>query len=383
MAEINKNVIKKRKIINGVKFYELDINRDNYLINIINLPNELIKFTIYINKSNDNEINISSKIQYNIYENQFNLEYFINQTPLLKDLNINNINDLIRFLQSYFQEYKNELINIDKNNPHILNLKLQMFKNKIQINIQLYNNQIINKNKNDNINEVNLRASNSCKNLSVHKKELKIHTNNNKKIIAPNNNNSSLMMDYYISLIQKQIPLLKKLTKDKLILLYKSSKENNNFHLKCDNKGPTLVFIETEENRSFITFNKKSWHLEEEEKTNKYSWRETNIKDDDIAIIDLFTKKKIEIKKKKEDDGKHKFNSSMNFIQQYSNYGPSYVDGNGFNFKIFGEDKYLSISFITKNKEEEDYILNVYKLNKNNFLHIKDYEVYGFNRDEK
>ena len=73
----------------------------------------------------------------------------------------------------------------------------------------------------------------------------------------------------------------------------------------------------------------------------------------------------------------------MNFIQQYSNYGPSYVDGNGFNFKIFGEDKYLSISFITKNKEEEDYILNVYKLNKNNFLHIKDYDVYGFKIDEK
>ena len=375
------NVIKKRKIINGIKFYELDIYRDNYLINICNLPNELIKFRIYINKSNDNEINISTKEQYNIYENQFNLEYFMNQTPLLKDLNIKNINDLIRFLQTYFQEYKTELINIDNKNPNILNLKLQMFQNKIQINIQLYNILFNNKNNDDENNELCLRPFNSCKNLSVHKKELKTHTNNNQKILIHKNNNFSLIMDYYISLIQKKIPLLQKLTKDKLILLYKSSKEidNPNFHLKCDNKGPTLIFIETEENRPFITFNKQSWHIGEEEKTNKlnkYSWRETNIKDDDIAIIDLFSKKKIELKRKKV-DGKNN-NPSMNFIQQYSNYGPSYVDGNGFSFKIFGEDKYLSISFITNSKEEEVYINNNYNLNKNNFLHIKDYEVYGF-----
>ena len=49
-------------------------------------------------------------------------------------------------------------------------------------------------------------------------------------------------------------------------------------------------------------------------------------------------------------------------------------------FKIFGGDKYLSISFITKNNEEDDYIKNTYNLNKNNFLHIKDYEVYCFKK---
>ena len=77
--ETNKNVIKKRKVINGLKYYEIIINRDNYFINIVNLPKEeLIKFKIYININN--EINLSSKENYNIYENRFNLEYFKNQT---------------------------------------------------------------------------------------------------------------------------------------------------------------------------------------------------------------------------------------------------------------------------------------------------------------
>ena len=100
----NKNITKKRKIINGLKYYELNINKDNYLINIINLPKDnLIRFKVYINK--DNEINISSKEKYVIYENEFNLDYFLKQTPFLTDLKIKNINDLIRFLYTYFQEY--------------------------------------------------------------------------------------------------------------------------------------------------------------------------------------------------------------------------------------------------------------------------------------
>ena len=55
----------------------------------------------------------------------------------------------------------------------------------------------------------------------------------------------------------------------------------------------------------------------------------------------------------------------------------------GFSFKIFGEDKYLSISFLTNNDEEENYVKNNYKLEKNNFLHIKDYEIYGFKKNSK
>ena len=386
---LTKNVNKKRKIINGFKYYELNIKRDNYVINIMNLPKEeLIKFKIYINKPN--EINLSLKEKFIIYENQFDLEYFKNQTSFLVELGIKNINDLIRFLYTFFQEYheKIELINNqDKNNSNLLILKLQMFHNNIQINIELFNDLKNQKNiitNNDNNNQQFIHTSNSCKNFFVHRKELKKnnHKSSNeieKKIIENKNTNSSLINDYYISLIQKIIPLLQKITKDKLILIYKSSqeKENPKFHIKCDDKGPTLIFIETEENRSFITFNKKSWHLKGGIQSENYSWRETNLRDDDIAIIDLFSKKKLKIKRKNE---LIKNNQVINFIQQYSNYGPSYVDGNGFSFKIFGGDKYLSISFITKNNEEDDYIKNTYNLNKNNFLHIKDYEVYCFKK---
>ena len=365
----NKNITKKRKIINGLKYYELNINKDNYLINIINLPKDnLIKFKVYINK--DNEINISSKEKYIIYENEFNLDYFLKQTPFLTDLKIKNINDLIRFLYTYFQEYneKAQLINYDNNNKNKIILKLLMFQNKIQINIELYNNQINNNKKDkindDDINIQNLKKSNSCKNLLVHKKELK--TNNNK---------NDLIIDYYISIIQKKIPFLQNITKDKLDLIYKSSeeKDNPNFHIKCDDKGPTLIFINTEEKRQFITFNKKSWHLVHDDQLNQAAWRETNTRDDDIVIIDLFSQKIIQIKKK---NNKIIYNPSMKYIQQYENYGPSYVDGNGFSFKIFGGDKYLSISFNTKDIEEDNYIRINFNLNKNNFLHIKDYEVY-------
>ena len=70
-----------------------------------------------------------------------------------------------------------------------------------------------------------------------------------------------------------------------------------NFHIKFDDKGPTLIFIQTEENRLFITFNKKSWHIVNEEEKDKASWKETNTKDDHIAIIDLLSKKKLKLKK--------------------------------------------------------------------------------------
>ena len=371
----DKNVIKKKKIINGINYYELNINEDNYTINIINMPKEnLIKFKLYL--SHENELKISSKDSYTIYENVFSLDYFLNQTQFLSEININNIEDLIRFLHTYFQEYNEnqKLINYEKNNPNIVILKLLLFHNNIQINIQLYNNKKINLK--HNINDNDNSKSNTCKNFYVNKKELK--TPINKKA---NDDNSLLLTDNYLPLIIKNIPLLQKLTKEKLYLMYKSSKENENknFHIKCDDKGPTLIFIQTEENRSFITFNKKSWHIVNEEEKDKASWKETNTKDDHLVIIDLFSEKKIEIKK----NGNGKENDvSMKFIQQYGNYGPSYVD-DGFSFKIFGEDKYLSISFLTNNDEEENYVKNNYKLEKNNFLHIKEYEIYGFKKNSK
>ena len=228
------------------------------------------------------------------------------------------------------------------------------------------------KNNNDFNNDLKIKKSHSCNDLIVNKKELKSH--DNRKRTNENNGNDSLIIDYNISIIQKKIPLLQNITKDKLILIYKSSEEKDNpkFHLKCDDKGPTLIFINTEEERQFITFNKNSWHLVHEGQLSQVAWRQTNTRDDDIVIIDLFSKKKLQIKKK----NKEIYKPSMKYMQQYENYGPSFVDGNGFSFKIFGGDKYLNISFITKNIEEDNYIRINYNLNKNNFLHIRDYEVY-------
>ena len=100
---------------------------------------------------------------------------------------------------------------------------------------------------------------------------------------------------------------------------------------------------------------------------NKVNWRLINTKDDDIFIFDLFSKKIMKNKESK---------SNFKFLQQYENYGPAYIDA-GFSFKILEEDKYLSIEFITKNIEEDSYIKSNFNLEKNNFLHIQDYEVYN------
>ena len=124
----------------------------------------------------------------------------------------------------------------------------------------------------------------------------------------------------------------------------------------------------------FLTFNKKSWKGILISEINKTPWREINVRDDDIFIFDLFSKKILKNKENKE--SKNNNENSFKFLEQYENYGPAYVD-KGLNFKIIEEDKYLSIEFITKNNEENNYIKSNYNLEKNNFLHIQDYEVYN------
>ena len=160
----------------------------------------------------------------------------------------------------------------------------------------------------------------------------------------------------------------------KLNLIYKSASEKiKNVHIKCDNKGPTLIIIFTKENRMFLTFNKKQWNAIKNSELNKVNWRLINVQDDDIFIFDLFSKKILKKKENKNEKGKEK---NFKFLQQYDNYGPAYTD-KGVSFKVIDEDKYLSIEFITTNIEEDSYIKSNYNLEKNNFLHIQDYEVYN------
>ena len=371
----NKNVIKNCKIIDGYKYYELNIKKEYYFINITNLPKEnLIKFKLFLKRLDE-----IKKEEIITFENEFNLEYFTNQTKFFNDLGIKDINGLIEFFYTYFTKYDNkkedDLIDNKNDNQNLVILKLLMFQNKIQINIELYqmkninNKNFINKDFND---EKQIKLSNSCENININiKKKLK----GEEKIPKNKYNNNFLLTEYHISLIKKRIPFFKNMNNNfKLNLIYKSASEKNkNFHIKCDNKGPTLIIIFTKENRMFLTFNKKQWNAIKNSELNKVNWRLINVQDDDIFIFDLFSKKILKKKENKNEKGKEK---NFKFLQQYDNYGPAYTD-KGVSFKVIDEDKYLSIEFITANIEEDSYIKSNYNLEKNNFLHIQDYEVYN------
>ena len=365
MMNVNNNVIKNCKIKEGFKYYELNIKNDYYFINITNLPKEnLIRFKLFLKKLDD-----SGKETIVNYENDFNLNYFLVQTQFLDELGIKNINALIKFFQTYFSKYDNKeesLINYIKDNPNLVILKLFLFEKKIQINIELYQKININ-----NQQQKQISLSNSCKNFNIN---IKQKLRNKETNFTSNNkqDNNILLTEYHISLIKKRIPFFKSQKNFKLNLIYKSSSEKEkNFHKKCDNKGSTLIIIFTKENRMFLTFNKKSWKAVQKSEMNKIPWREINVRDDDIFLFDLFSKK---ILKNKE--SKNNRENSFKFLEQYENYGPAYVD-KGLNFKIIEEDKYLSIEFITKNNDENNFIKSNYNLEKNNFLHIQDYEVYN------
>ena len=352
----NKNVTKNCKIIDGFKYYELNIKKKFYFINITNLPKEnLIKFKVFLKKLDESKKEIIIT-----YENQFSSDYFTKQSKFFNDLGINTINDLIKFFHTYFTEYDNikeeNLINYKDDNQNSVLLKLSMFQNKIIINIELYQMKVNQPRQ--------IKSSNSSKNLNINiKKKLKGEE------AAPKNKPINILLtEYHISLIKKRIPFFKSISNFKLNLIYKSTTENDKkFHEKCDNKGSTLIIIYTKENRMFLTFNKKSWNAVKNSELNKVNWRLINTKDDDIFIFDLFSKKIMKNKESK---------SNFKFLQQYDNYGPAYIDA-GFSFKVLEEDKYLSIEFVTKNIEEDSYIKSNFNLEKNNFLHIQDYEVYN------
>ena len=365
MMNVNNNVVKNCKIKEGLKYYELNVKNDYYFINITNLPKEnLIRFKLFLKK-----LDYSNKENIIAYENDFNLEYFSAQTQFLNELGIKTINDLINFFQTYFSKYNDNkeesLINYIKDNPNLVILKLSMFENKIQISIEL--NQKIANPKPEQIN------FSTCKNFNINIKKKLISKEQNSTPKNISNTNNILLTEYHISLIKKRIPYFKYQKKNfKLNLIYKSSSEKEkNFHKKCDNKGSTLIIIFTKENRMFLTFNKKSWIGIPKSEINKIPWREINVRDDDIFILDLFSKKILKNK-----DIKKNEENNFKFLEQYENNGPAYVDKN-LSFKIIEEDKYLTIEFITKNIDEINYIKSNYNLEKNNFLHIQDYEVYN------
>ena len=117
-------------------------------------------------------------------------------------MGIKDINDLIKFLQTYFSDYSNKennLINYRNDNQNLIILKLLLFHDKIQINIELYNNYLNNIN-NSSIQEPKLKFSNSSKNLEFNiKKKLREEEKKSKKLsYIFNSKKNSLFPKFFI-----------------------------------------------------------------------------------------------------------------------------------------------------------------------------------------
>ena len=119
--------------------------------------------------------------------------------------------------------------------------------------------------------------------------------------------------------------------KIKLTLLYKGF-SSNEFHIKCDNKGSTLVLVESHLKKRFGGFTSVSWG------GNRY------ITDDKAFLFSLNEKKKFNAKK------------GMNHIYSTSSYGPTFGSGNG-------HDIYLSHDCAT-NFQSTSNLGNSYELDR-------------------
>ncbi len=111
-----------------------------------------------------------------------------------------------------------------------------------------------------------LSMSHSCENLKINRRYLqnahpkKQKNNIDEKQMIPTiseskNNYNILLKPELIPIIKKFIPLLKDFKPSNINLLYKSSvikDKISSFHSYCDDKGPTLILVMTEEKRSFI-----------------------------------------------------------------------------------------------------------------------------------
>ena len=193
---------------------------------------------------------------------------------------------------------------------------------------------------------------------------------------SPKKEEMSLLTNEESPFIYDNVPFLSQTKKDliNLFLIYRASEEKNGpcFHRKCDNQGANLVVVKTENRQKYACFTQLSWRGVSEREMGRKKWQCYNTKDEEMAVFDLT--RFIQLTSFSSDK------RAIKVIQQYENYGPSYVDSNGLSFKIFGNDKYLSISFIQPQDERREII--DYKklgLNQNNFLKIVDYEVYSFN----
>ena len=170
--------------------------------------------------------------------------------------------------------------------------------------------------------------------------------------------------DFFLDLItEEEKKLLQEfIGKDKRVkLLYKASKDGDkadNFYAKCENKGPTLTLILTNNQRKFGGYTSLSWKRPVNDDPVYY-------KDENAFIFSLNKKKKYNLRN--EQDRREKA------VCMYKNKGPAFGGGN--DFAIYNEccknsNSYSNCPYTYKTFQ--------FELNGGNYnFQVKDYEVYS------
>ena len=336
-----------------IKIKIIDNNNNNNYESIFNLKN-LQKKNKHFQVCSISEIyEILSK---NIENNNYTLEKTVNSIILKIPIEFcfsktdaefeiisedANKDDLIQGLLSEKKDIEYQL-NIIQTEQREIKEKINLILEKLEI---LTNNQNINK-------ENNLNTQTDIEAKEIKELSTDIDTNNlnneefekvmkASKIIDQNSNQ--------IAYIKNWISPNKNI---KCKLIYDGKRDGGQssiFHSLCDNKGPTITFIKTNNKRRIGGFTMKNWDIN----ANKF------IPDDKAFIFDLDLNEKYDIVKKE------------NAIYSCKGYGPTFGGHH---------DIYLGENFCTDEKSADycHYDSTYYKYSSN----IKDHNTVNFICDE-
>ena len=319
------------------------IYEDNY---------QKIKYTIQLSY-NENEIIFNIKEE-NIlnkeFESSFSLDSLIEKNPIFKVCNkIENCYDyFLRLLNNKkysIMKEKNTItfIFLIKNVMTEKDEEMKLFLNSkaLEINsiIESYNNKIKDlKNENNllkneilNLKKISQEYESFKENInSIIDRKINQYINQQKKnenIIFSELNNSSILINfeekyYFLNLINcKNIKLLYRLTRD--------GSEPKDFHRLCDNQGPTLTLLLSQNNRKFGGYLSKNWE-------SSGDWKKDN-------NIFLFSIDLIKIYKLK--------NNNIDNYYCNKNIGPCFLE---FGFRNYG-------NLLDTNKCKEKDLTNYYE----------------------
>ena len=177
-----------------------------------------------------------------------------------------------------------------------------------------------------------------------------------KDIIEKNDFSSNILTEEEKEILKKFIG-----TNRTIKLLYRATRDGDkaeNFYEKCENKGPTLILIETKTKRKFGGYTSLSWKKPIDQKCIYY-------KDDNAFLFSLNKKKKYLFGDKGNEQA----------VCMYQNEGPAFGGGNDF----FISSGCLSSSY-SYNNCPYTYKTSRCELNAGHYnFEVKDYEVYSIN----